>query len=219
MPGVRPHNPSSEDGAVPLFGIGPDRERLNARIARHWWVVGLRGLLAVALGVLAIAWPAITLLTLVLVFAFFCLVDAVFSAILAVRDARQGGHWGWLMLIALAGFAAGAIAILYPGVTLLAFVAMLAAWWIITGLASIIAASRLRGDHGRWWMIAGGAVGIALGLALIIVPPLGLFTLAWMVAVGMTVSGFALLGLAWRLRARDRDRWRAIPGGGGRVSI
>jgi uncharacterized membrane protein HdeD (DUF308 family) len=178
---------------------------LHARIARHWWAMALKGAAAVVLGLLAVSWPAITLLTLVLIFAAYCIVDAMLSAILAVRGARQGGRWVWPALTALAALAAAVIALLYPGLTMVAFAVMLAAWAIVSGVLTIAAGVRLRRDHGKWWMIGGGAALFLLGLILALLPPLGLFTLVWMVAVGATASGFALLGLASRLRLRSRD--------------
>lgn len=178
---------------------------LHARIARHWWAVALRGTAAVVLGLLAISWPAITLLTLVLIFAAHCIVDAILCAILAVRGAKRGGHWIWPALTAIAAFAAAGIALFYPGLTMIAFAVMLAAWAIVTGVFTVIAGVRLPHNHGRWWMIAGGAALFLLGLALALLPPLGLFTLVWLVAVGAATSGFALLGLAFRLRLRSRD--------------
>lgn len=183
-----------------------DRAGLHAGVARYWWAIALKGAAAIVLGLFAISWPAITLFTLVLIFAAYCLVDAVLSAILAVRGARQGGRWVWPALTAVVAMAAAVVALLYPGVTMIAFAIMLAAWAIITGVFTIAASVRLPPNHGRWWMIAGGAALLLLGLALAALPPLGLFTLVWMVAVGMAASGFALLGLAFRLRLRSRDQ-------------
>lgn len=183
-----------------------DRARLHARVAHHWWAMALRGAVALVLAVLAVSWPAITLFTLVLVFAAYCLVDAVLCTVLAFRGARQGGRWVWPAMSALVAVAAAVVALLYPGVTMIVFAIMLAAWGIVTGVFTIAAGMRLPRDHGHWWMIAGGAALLLLGLAVAILPPLGLFTLVWMVAVSMAASGFALLGLAFRLRLRSRDQ-------------
>lgn len=201
--GTRRLDPGTDGAPPPLDPFG--RAWMHARIARHWWAMALKGAAAIVLGLLALSWPAITLFTLVLVFASYCLVDAVLSAILAVRGARQGGRWVWPALTAVAALAAAVVALVYPGLTMIAFAVMLAAWAIVTGLFTIAAGVRLPRNHGRWWMIVGGAALLLLGLVLAVLPPLGLFTLVWMVAVGMAASGFALLGLAFRLRLRSRD--------------
>lgn len=199
--------PAANDGSSPSL---PDRlqllDPLNARVARHWWAAALKGVSAIALGVVALVWPGITLLTLVIVFAAFCVADAVFSTVLAVRGAREGGRWGWLALNAMVSLAAAAVAIFYPGITILAFVVMLIAWALITGVVTIAAAVRLRRDHGRWWMIAGGVAAVALGLILALLPPLGLMALIGLVAAEAFIAGVALLVLAYRLRMRHRER-------------
>jgi|KBSSwiS6_1023812.scaffolds.fasta_scaffold01750_8 uncharacterized membrane protein HdeD (DUF308 family) len=192
-------------GAQPPLGAVHDNELLNARVARHWWVVALRGATAIVLGLLAIAWPAITLYTLVLVFAAYCFLDTILSALLAVRGARQGGRWLWPALTALVALAAGVIALVYPGITLLAFMVMIAVWALVAGVFTVIAGLRLRHDHGRWWMVADGAVLGLLGIVLTIEPPLALFTLIWLVAVFAFASGFVQLGLAMRLQLRFRS--------------
>lgn len=198
---------AAEDDSSPQPAGGlPPLDPMNARVARQWWAAALKGVSAIALGVLALAWPGITLLTLVLIFAAFCVADAVFSTVLAVRGARHGGRWGLLALNAVLGLAAAAIAVFYPGITLLAFVVMLAAWALITGVVTIVAAVRLKRDHGRWWMIAGGVAAILLGLALALLPPLGLLTLIWLVAIQAFVAGGTLLALAHRLRMRQREQ-------------
>lgn len=196
----RGHEGARESPAPALLEAFLDSQRLNARVARHWWAVALKGAAAIVLGILAAAWPAITLLTLVLIFAAYCIVDAVLSAILAVRGATHGGRWVWQALSALVSLAAAGAALFYPGVTMVVFAIMLAVWAIVTGAFTIAAALRLRSDHGRWWMVAGGIAFVLLGGILALVPPLGLFSLVWLVAIGAVVSGAALLGLASRLR-------------------
>lgn len=207
--GTRAGSPRGHDapeaGVPPLLSKFLENERLHARVARHWWAIALKGAAAIVLGILAVAWPAMTLLTLVLIFAAYCLVDAVLSAILAVRGASQGGRWGWQAINMVVSLAAAVAALLYPGLTIFVFAIMLAVWAAVSGAFTIAAGLRLRPDHGRWWMISGGVALIALGIILALVPPLGLFTLVWLIAVGAIVSGSALLGHAIRLRLRNRD--------------
>lgn len=183
-----------------------DPDASNARIAGLWWAMALRGVGAIVLGTLAVLWPGITLLILAGIFAAYCLVDAVFSIILAVRGARRHQRWWWPALNAVVALAAGALALLYPGLTVLAFVVLLAAWALMTGVTSIAAATRLKGDHGRTWLIVGGIIAIALGVVLILFPGTGLLTLTWMVAFQSWLAGSALLAAAYQLRMRHADR-------------
>lgn len=149
-------------------------------------------------------WPPVTLLALVLLFAVYCIVDAILSALLAVRGARQGGRWGLLTFNAVLGLIAAGIALFYPGITLLVFAVLFGAWALFSGGLAIMAAFRLRRDHGRIWMIIGGVAAVLLGIAALIFPPLGLFWIIWLIAIQAFFVGFALLALALRLRARQR---------------
>jgi len=197
----------------PLFRTIYADALLDTGIARYWWAVGLRGAAGIVLGLLAIAWPAITLYTLVLIFGAYCFLDAGLSAILAIRGARQQhGHWIWPALIALVALAAGVIALVFPAITLLAFAVMIAVWALVTGIFTVIAGLRLKHDHGRWWMVAGGVILAALGIVLTVLPPLALFTLTWLVAVFAFASGMATLGLAMRLRLYGRKSTRPAAG-------
>lgn len=175
----------------------------TARIANLWWAMALRGVGAIVLGTLAILWPGITLIVLVFLFAAYCIVDAVFSIVLAVRGARRHERWWWPALHALVALAAAVAALLYPGITLIVFVAMLIAWALFTGIFSIAAAFRLDRAHGRWWYIASGAVSVILAALLIALPGMGLLTLTWMIAFHALLAGSLLLGLAFRLRMRS----------------
>lgn len=200
--------PGGEEPVGPRFDP-LDSAWLHARTARHWarhwWTMAFRGAAALVLGLLALSWPALTLFSLILIFAAYCVIDALLSAILAVRGIRHGGHWVWSALSAMVAAAAAAAALFYPGPTLVAFAIVLAAWALAMGVFTIAAAARLPADHGRGWMITGGAALVLLGLVLAGMPSLGLFTLVWIVAVGMVASGLTLLGLAFRLRLRSRE--------------
>ncbi|WP_169795024.1 HdeD family acid-resistance protein [Novosphingobium barchaimii] len=168
--------------------------------------MALKGAAGIVLGLVGISWPAITLLTLVLAFAAYCIIGVGLSEVLGVRWARYGGHWVWPTLTAVAALTAASIALLNPGPTVVAFAIMLAIWAIVTGDLHHRRGCTPPRDHGRLWMlISGGAAVLLLGLALAAVPPLDLFTLVWMIAVGMAASGFALLRIAFRLCLHNRD--------------
>ncbi|MET3709510.1 uncharacterized membrane protein HdeD (DUF308 family) [Sphingomonas trueperi] len=182
----------------------PDRR--NARIADLWWAMALRGVGAIVLGTLAVLWPGITLLVLAGVFAAYCLVDAAFSIILAVRGARRQERWGWPVLHSLVAIAAAVLTIFYPDLTVFAFVALLTVWALATGTIAIVGAFRLHPDHGRVWMILAGIVSLALGVLLLLFPQVGMFTLTWMIAFQAWLAGSMLLSLAFRLRMRQAER-------------
>jgi uncharacterized membrane protein HdeD (DUF308 family) len=149
-----------------------------------------------------------TILSLVLFFSAYMLVDGVFGIIAAVRAARQGERWVLLVLEGILNIAVGTIALVMPGLTVIAFVLLLAAWSVVSGGLMIGAAFRLSKDHGRWWLAAAGMVAIIFGVLLAIAPVIGAVVLTWWLGAYALAFGVALLVVAFRLRARKDGRPR-----------
>jgi uncharacterized membrane protein HdeD (DUF308 family) len=183
------------------FASGADLEMSEA-LARNWWAIGLRGLLAIVFGLIALVLPGVTMLSLVIVFAAYALVDGVLAIVAAVRSARRHERWGLLVLEGVVDIAAGVLAFLWPGLTILIFVLLVAAWAIVTGGLMTAAAFRLQLDHGRWWLALGGLASFVYGVLLIIAPLIGALVLTWWLGAYALVFGVFMLVLGFRLRAR-----------------
>lgn len=109
-------------------------------LARNWWAIVLRGIAAVLFGLMAFAWPDITLAALVILYGAFAFVDGVLAVLWSlVRRLRGRFPWG-VFLAGLVGIASGVIAFLWPGLTALALLYLVAAWAIVRGVFEIIAA-------------------------------------------------------------------------------
>jgi uncharacterized membrane protein HdeD (DUF308 family) len=184
---------------------------LNAVLAENWWAIAVRGVLGILFGILALIFPGATILSFVLVFAAYLLVDGVFAIIAAVRAARRRDRWGLLTFEGIANITAAVIAVLWPGLTVLAFVVLIAAWAIVTGVLMLGAAFRLNIQHGRWWLALSGAASLVFGILLILAPLAGAIVLTWWIGAYALVFGAALLVLAFRLRSR-RSRGAAPAG-------
>src|SRR5208283_5172394 len=89
--------------------------------------------------------------------------DGVFGIVSAVRAARAHERWGYLLLEGLVNIAVAAVAVLWPGITVVAFVFLVAFWAILTGILELMAAFRLDFIDGRGWLIFGGIVSILYG--------------------------------------------------------
>ncbi|MBV8472180.1 MAG: HdeD family acid-resistance protein, partial [Hyphomicrobiales bacterium] len=174
--------------------------QMSDALARNWWAVALRGLVAILFAIVTFAWPGVTMLSLVFVFAAYALVDGVFAIVAAVRSARQHERWGLLVLEGIVDLLAAAIAVAWPGLTILTFVLVVAAWALITGALMMIAAFRLNLDHGRWWLVLGGLVSILYGVLLVIAPMVGAVVLTWWLGAYALVFGVLLLIVSYRLR-------------------
>ena len=218
MGGAAPAS-SSPAVAVPTSsaaspGDAARNDAMCALLAQNWWAVALRAVFAILFGLIALFVPGATILSLVLFFSAYMLVDGVFGIVAAVRAARKGERWALLVLEGLLNIAVGVIALLWPGLTVLAFVLMLAAWAIVSGGLMVGAAFRLSRDHGRWWLVLGGVVSIVFGVLLVMAPLIGAVVLTWWLGAYALVFGIALLALAFRLRGRRDDRGAMAAGAG-----
>ena len=183
------------------FMSGADANMSEA-LARNWWAMALRGVLAIVFGVIALVLPGVTMLSLVIVFAAYALVDGVLAIVAAVRSARRHERWGLLVLEGVVDIAAGVLAFLWPGLTIVIFVLLVAAWAIVTGVLMTAAAFRLQLDHGRWWFALGGLASLVYGVLLVIAPLIGALVLTWWLGAYALIFGVLMLILAFRLRAK-----------------
>src|SRR5262245_26732491 len=106
-------------------------------LAKNWWLLLLRGIAAIVFGILAFVWPGITLLTLVLLYGAFALVDGVCSVVAAIMGGVPGSRW-WLAIVGICGVVAGLLALAWPGLTAFLLLIFIAAWAIVVGIFEII---------------------------------------------------------------------------------
>ena len=189
-----------------IFGSGGVHSRARqALLATNWWAAAVRGVCAILIGSIAIFAPAVTLVALVMIFAAYSLVDGVFAIILAIRGARQHERWGWLALNGVISIAAAVAAILYPALTAIAFGILFAVWALMSGITSIVAALQLGTDHGRWWLLITGLIALSFGIWAVWDVNVGMLGLTYLVGFQAFFAGFALLALAYQLRARKDE--------------
>ena len=186
-------------------------EQMSALLAQNWWAFALRGVLGIVFGLIAFFLPGVTMLSLVLVFSAYALVDGVFAIIAAVRAMRQHERWGFLLLEGIVNIIAAAIAFLWPGITVVSFVFLVGTWAILSGGLMLSAALRLQLDHGRWWLAVGGIVSVIYGVLLIAAPFIGALVLTWWLGAYAIVFSFALIAVAIKLHARQREQPRSTP--------
>jgi uncharacterized membrane protein HdeD (DUF308 family) len=172
-------------------------------LSRNWWALALRGVVAIVFGVLAFIWPGITLTVLILLFGAYMLVDGIFSIVAAVRAERHDARWWLLVAEGVLGVLAGIIAFLWPGLTALALLYLVAAWAIVTGILEIVGAIRLRQEiEGEWALIVGGILSVIFGVLLAVMPGVGILALVWLIGAYAVISGVLLIILAFRVRNR-----------------
>ncbi|MDQ6703950.1 MAG: HdeD family acid-resistance protein [Pseudomonadota bacterium] len=121
------------------------------------------------------------------------------AIVAAVRAASKNERWGFLTFEGIVGIVAGIIAMALPGLTVLVFVGLLAAWALVSGVLELRAASNLATDHGRWWLALGGIISILFGIVLVTAPVFGALVVTWWVGAYATLFGASLLALAFQL--------------------
>lgn len=159
-------------------------------------------------GIAAFAWPGITLLVLVILLGAYLLVDGLFALV------AGGMSRSWLLLLEGAfGVVAGIIALVWPSITAVAPVFVIAAWAIVTGIAELMAAYRLRRFvRNEWLLVLAGVASLIFGILLVVNPAAGLLTIVWLTGAYALTFGVILLGLALRLRIHSASRRAASPG-------
>jgi len=191
-------NPTHPD---PLYRA----ETMSALLARNWWALALRGVFSVLFALIAFFWPDATILSFVLFFSAYMLVDGVFGIVSGIRAASRNERWGLLILEGVLDILVGVLAFIMPGLTVVFFVTLLAVWSLITGILMIVAAFKLNPDYGRGWLIFSGLVSVLFGIALLVAPLVGAVVLTWWLGAYALVFGIALIVLAFKLRSRKDD--------------
>lgn len=170
-------------------------------ICRRWWVLLLRGLAAIAIGIIAIAMPGVTLLTLVALFAAFSIIEGLFGIILGFRGEADGTVWWTMVLLGLLSLAAGIIAIVYPGLTIWVAATIIGVAAIVHGAFEIYAAIRLRHEIDDEWILGlSGAMSILFGGLILFRPGAGLLAITLLIGAYMLALGVFGIALSLRLR-------------------
>jgi uncharacterized membrane protein HdeD (DUF308 family) len=194
------------------FAFDPARRNeFSEVLARRWWAVGLRGILAIIFGLICLLTPGIAVGAFVIVFAAYMLVDGVFAIVSGIRAARGGESWVLLILEGVVYLAAGVIAILWPAITLVALVWIVAIWAIVSGALMLTAAFGLNLDYGRWWLALGGIASTIFGILLIIEPFIGAVVLILWIGAYALVFGALLLVLAFQLNSKREAQLQKVP--------
>jgi uncharacterized membrane protein HdeD (DUF308 family) len=179
--------------------------RLAAILHRGWWLLLLRGLVAIAFGVLTWFQPGISAAALVLLFGAYAFADGVLSAWTAIAGRADHQYWWLLLLRGVLGIGVGILAFVEPGVVVLALLVYMAIWAIATGLIEIVTAIRLRSEiEGEWLLIFSGVVSVLFGVVLLARPGQSVLALLWLIATFAVVFGVVLVILAFKARGFAR---------------
>ena len=176
-------------------------------------MVAVRGVFAILFGVVALAWPGITLTALVALFGAFALVDGVVALAAAISNASSPVPRWVLALDGVAGIAAGVVTFFYPEITSLALLYIIAIWSLATGSLLIGAAVAGPRFEPAWLMVLDGVISVVFGIVLIAYPGSGILAIVWTLGIFGIFSGVSMLLAAMRLRHGVSELSTGSPGG------
>ncbi|MFD1814515.1 HdeD family acid-resistance protein [Rhodococcus gannanensis] len=176
------------------------------RIAKDvWWLLLIRGIIAVIFGIVALVWPDVTVKALIVVVGIFWIVDGVISAVRAIQARKVVMSWVWWLAGALVSVAAGVVLFVWPDLTALAFAYLMGFWAILVGILEIIGAFQVMANGGQWiGAMVAGAIALIFGLILVIWPGSGITGLMWLVGIFALAFGVLFIVGAFQVRSAAR---------------
>ena len=188
-------------------------------MARFWWILALRGVLGILLGLTAITWilelngmnadvfglsaflrPAALLATVILLLGLYAFIDGLFAVLLGVQDYGDGRRWWTLIIEGTVSIGLGIATWMKPEATVLVLLYLVAGWALLTGVLEVLQAVDIHEyKERRAPLYLAGVCSILFGVAIFSLR-VGGATLVWWVALYAFTFGIPLLVLAIRLR-------------------
>lgn len=169
-----------------------------------WWLVLLRGIAAVLLGILLFTNTAATLTVVIIFLGIYWVVDGVFTLMTSFVGKNEHSNWGWGIFVGIISILAGLAVLSQPVLTAMFtasfIVSLVGIMIIISGVSSIVTGFRLRKTSGEWTMIFGGVLTLILGLLLVMNPLFSALVYVYMVAVFSIIGGIVLITVAFRVK-------------------
>jgi len=176
-------------------------------VSRDWWVYAVRGIAAILFGIMALIWPGPTLAVLILLFGAYAFVDGVALLVALARGDVLARSHKWITgIMGAFGIIVAIVTLIWPGMTALTLLYLVAIWAITMGILQIASAIEFRREiDGEFFVVLGGIFSIVFGGLLVAFPGTGLLSLVWLVGFWAELFGFSSLGIAYRLHGIDRD--------------
>jgi uncharacterized membrane protein HdeD (DUF308 family) len=170
----------------------------SPRTGPYWWLLLLRGILAIIIGLIVLFSPEVALLHLVYVFSPYAIFDGITAMIFAFQERGQSMGWKWLVVEGVVSVIAGVLAFVYPGETAIVLLYIVAAWALITGSIELVAAFSMY-KATAWGLALGGIIFMVLAILLFRSPIPGILSFFWIIGIYGIVFGIGIIIDALRI--------------------
>jgi len=174
--------------------------------AMNPWSLVVRGIVAIIFGLLLVLWPGITLATLVLIFAFFALLDGIIIIIMAMIEGRKNQVWVHRVPLGIVGIVLGALIMLWPAMSLMVLIYLVAAWALIAGIGEFTYALSIRdlSAGAKWMMAIAGVLTVILGILIFLYPIGTIAILIWILGLYLLIYGVFVMITGFWLRGLNK---------------
>ena len=174
-------------------------------LASYSWSMILRGVIAILFGVLALFWPSLTLEILIFIFAFYALIDGFIAIFISISSAKKHTQWGIFLFEGIIGLLIGIIALVWPGITMVILLYIIAVWAILTGLLELFGAIAIPWEAATRWLLGfGGVLSLILGVLMFVFPITSLFVIVILLGIYALVFGILMIVFGIKLRASSK---------------
>ena len=174
------------------------------RVSRTYSSGHLRilGGIDIVAGLIALAWPGVTVLVLALIFGLLLLLAGVVAIGIGSAVRRAGGSPTATWVIGGVAVIAGLICVFHPGAGVWAIALGCSLWFLLTGVGDLLVAA-VSPAHRVWFGIL-GALSIVAAIVLLVHPGVAIVTVALVAGIAFLIRGAGELALGWRMRAVTR---------------
>lgn len=177
-------------------------KNIYAASGRIWWMVLIRGIFAVLLGIMCFFSPNSTLIAFVILFGIYAVIDGISALFMGISSRKDNTLWSWIVIEGVISILAGIVTLAWPGLTALAIGFIIAFWAVFIGATQVAQSMTLKksGSSVWGWVLASGVLGILWGLFVFFAPGIGLLTVLWVIGIFALLYGLWTIALSLQLR-------------------
>jgi len=181
-----------------------DNTLVGQVISDIWWLVLLRGIAAVLLGILLFTNSAAVLSVIIVFLGIYWVLDGIITLMASIIGRNEHSNWGWGIFVGIISILAGLAVLSQPVLTALFtasfIISLVGIMIVISGISSIVTGFRLRKTSGEWMMILGGALSLIFGLLLLMNPLFSAMVFVYIIAAFSIFGGIVLIVISFQVK-------------------